>query len=224
MNKHILPEFSKFLKSQLTTVILGFILIFLLVNIFAVHIHHFLSVDYSNLASMILQQILLFALISYLAKRFTANTIQHKVISKASLIYNIVLTFIYFFLISIVVNIFNIPGFGVQENILNLFPSSGFGLYLTIFIFTLIGPITEEILFRGFLLGSLLKKCNKLTAITLSSIIFSLIHFQVEVILPLFILSFLISNLYLKTQSIQAAIYFHIINNSLKTYLLLYLI
>ncbi len=224
MNKPILPEFPKFLKSQIATVIGGFILIFLIVNFCALILNQITNTSFSNLGSIILQQILLILLIIILIKHFSLKSVQNKPRKVTTIVYNIVLTFIYFILISFVIQSLKIPGFGIQENILNLFPDSGVGLYITILVFTIVAPITEEIIFRGYLLGGLLKKFTKSQSITISSIIFSLIHFQPDVIFPLFILSVLISHLYLKTNSIKVAIYFHILNNSLKTYLLLYLI
>ena len=224
MNTTILPEIQKFLKSQICTVVGGFFLIFLLVNLSSPITSQIPGVGFGNLASMILQQVLLILLIGYLIKKFGSEFIRNKTTRVTTMIYRILLTFIYFISISLVVQALELPGFGTQENILGMFPDSGLGLYMTILIITIVAPITEELIFRGYLLGALLSKFNEMTAIAISSLIFSLIHFQIDIILPLFILSFLISKLYLKTSSMNTAICFHIFNNTAKVYLLLYLI
>ena len=64
-----------------------------------------------------------------------------------------------------------------QQEVINLFKeSSGISLIilaLTVSIFT---PFAEEFLFRGFILGMLLKRYSSVTSIVISSFIFSIAH------------------------------------------------
>ena len=64
-----------------------------------------------------------------------------------------------------------------QQEVINLFKeSSGTSLIilaLTVSIFT---PFAEEFLFRGFILGMLLKRYSSVTSIVISSFIFSIAH------------------------------------------------
>jgi len=110
-----------------------------------------------------------------------------------------------------------IPGFSEQQDILGLFPKEGILFFITILNATVIAPVIEEIIFRGALLNNLLTKFSIKKSVIVSSLIFSLIHFQPEVFGAIFVISLLLSRLYLKTGSLIAPIVFHILNNSLKT-------
>ena len=65
-----------------------------------------------------------------------------------------------------------------------------------------IGPLAEEVFFRGFLLAALVQGLGLAKGVLLGSAIFALSHPVLGVMLPVFVSGLLLSWLYLKTQSI----------------------
>lgn len=58
---------------------------------------------------------------------------------------------------------------------------SQFSAILTAFSVSILTPILEELLFRGFILGMLLKCYNEKVAIVISAIIFAVVHEPVAI-------------------------------------------
>ncbi len=86
-------------------------------------------------------------------------------------------------------------------------------ILLTAILSGIIGPILEELLFRGIVFERL-KKFNSLnTSILLSSIIFGLFHNNIIQILYAFVIGYIITILYVKTNNLGSAIIFHISAN-----------
>ncbi|MCM8783659.1 MAG: CPBP family intramembrane metalloprotease [Candidatus Omnitrophica bacterium] len=90
--------------------------------------------------------------------------------------------------------------------------------FTTIFI-AIIGPVIEEIFFRGFCYPALRSKIGPLKAMVLVSLFFALLHMNVIGFLPIFTLGLLLVYLYEKTHSLFSSIGVHIIHNSLILYL-----
>jgi membrane protease YdiL (CAAX protease family) len=80
----------------------------------------------------------------------------------------------------------------------------GNGLYLVVNTVSLgiIGPLTEEMFFRGFLLAALLHPLGALRATLVASAIFSASHVNLGVMVPFFVTGMLLSWLYLRSRSI----------------------
>ncbi len=74
-------------------------------------------------------------------------------------------------------------------------------------------PILEEVLFRGLILKSFLKHYGTVKAILLSSVLFGLLHISATAILNAFIISIVISYIYIKTKSVWICIIAHSISN-----------
>lgn len=87
-------------------------------------------------------------------------------------------------------------------------------VYLLLFI-SIIGPISEEIFFRGFLYKSLRTKFNVKTGILINSIIFAFLHIEPIGFAAIFLLSIMLSYIYEKTGSLVAPITAHIIHNTM---------
>lgn len=81
-----------------------------------------------------------------------------------------------------------------------------------IFIIVLMGPILEEIFFRGILLNRFIVKWNVLTGILISSFLFAIYHMTVTALIQ-FCAGVIFSIIYLKTQTIYSTIILHILNN-----------
>lgn len=87
--------------------------------------------------------------------------------------------------------------------------------FVAIFLGCVLAPLTEEIGFRGVLLGGLLKtQCRPWIAILISAVVFGLFHGFVG--FPgAFLFGILIGWLYWHTNSLISGLIIHIINNSL---------
>ena len=83
------------------------------------------------------------------------------------------------------------------------------------------GPVAEELLFRGFIYNFLRQKFSQLGAAFIVSFFFSLLHRQIALILPLFIISLSLCYIYEKTQNIAVPIVFHSLFNTLNITLVL---
>ncbi|MDD3039375.1 CPBP family intramembrane glutamic endopeptidase [Bacteroides sp.] len=83
---------------------------------------------------------------------------------------------------------------------------------------TIIGPIFEELLFRGAITKALLQQYNPTKAILLSAFMFGIIHINPIQILPAFLTGILLAWIYYKTHSLTPCIIMHILYNSLSVY------
>lgn len=76
-----------------------------------------------------------------------------------------------------------------------------------------LGPLLEEIFFRGILLKGLLETYKPQKAIIISAIIFSILHFNSSQILGALVLGLLFGSLYYKTKSLGLTIVLHFFAN-----------
>ena len=88
---------------------------------------------------------------------------------------------------------------------------------VNIILLVLLAPITEEMIFRGFLLGRLHTKYGAITAILMPSVLFALLHGD---ILGAFIFSIFLCLIRIKYDSIIAPILVHMSNNAVVVVLL----
>jgi len=76
-------------------------------------------------------------------------------------------------------------------------------------------PIFEEIVFRGILLGGLLRmRCRPWLAILISALVFSILHHPVAFV-PALLMALVAGWLYWRTGSLIPGIIIHVVNNSL---------
>jgi len=99
---------------------------------------------------------------------------------------------------------------------------STFVLTILAFFGTVIAPVMEEIIFRGFLIPALKGRLGVRYAILISAAIFAAVHMDKFAFLQIFILGILLGYLYEKTQSIAASVVVHILHNSLTITFLMY--
>lgn len=93
---------------------------------------------------------------------------------------------------------------------------SGWGGILAIAI---VGPVLEELLFRGAITKALLQQYTPTKAILISALLFGVFHINPAQILPAFLIGILLAWTYYKTGSLIPCILMHILNNSLAVYL-----
>jgi hypothetical protein len=87
---------------------------------------------------------------------------------------------------------------------------------MLIFMGLVFAPFAEELLFRVFLYGALRKRFGASTAISVSALIFSVIHFNYFSLLPVFVLGLVLAYIYEKRQSILAPMALHMAHNGLQ--------
>ena len=107
---------------------------------------------------------------------------------------------------------------GLQSSIISSNP------LLAIIVVWIIAPICEEIVFRGIVLEGLLKKYSYKKAIFFSALLFSISHKNMPQFVNTFFFGLLISYLYYKTHSLKLCIFAHILNNSLGSILIHFII
>ena len=79
----------------------------------------------------------------------------------------------------------------------------------------LIGPICEEIIFRGVILEGLLKKYDPMKAVVFAALIFGIIHLQPLQVINAFFIALAFGWIYIKTQSLWVCIAAHVIYNAI---------
>ena len=83
-----------------------------------------------------------------------------------------------------------------------------------------LGPVLEELLFRGAVTKELLKRYKPGTAIVLSGLLFGLFHINPAQVVGAMISGFFFAWLYYRTRSLVPGIVLHILNNGLAAWLM----
>lgn len=82
-----------------------------------------------------------------------------------------------------------------------------------VFSVVILAPVYEELLFRKFILGGLLKQVSAFKAIIISALFFGVIHWNWLQGINAFLIGVIIGWLYYKTESIALCIFAHFVNN-----------
>jgi membrane protease YdiL (CAAX protease family) len=90
----------------------------------------------------------------------------------------------------------------------------------TFLMVCLIGPVLEELLFRGIILEGFLKRYKPARAIFWSAFLFGLFHMNPWQFIPGFFSGILLAWIYMKTRSLIPVILIHIVNNSLSYFVM----
>lgn len=132
----------------------------------------------------------------------------------------IVIGFGFFFLGNIVVSILlyflkDLPSitriFETFEEVSNL--SSGF--FLTFIVIVILGPITEELIFRGILFEEVNRLFDYKFAIFSTAILFGIVHFNILQGVNAFLLAIILAIVYYYRKNILDSILIHMVNNFL---------
>lgn len=91
--------------------------------------------------------------------------------------------------------------------------------WLGILCMAVLGPILEELLFRGAITKVLLEKYEPTTAILLSGLVFGVFHINPVQVVSATLAGFFFAWLYFKTRNLLPCMLIHIFNNSLSVYL-----
>jgi membrane protease YdiL (CAAX protease family) len=90
----------------------------------------------------------------------------------------------------------------------------------TFLMVCLIGPVLEELLFRGIILEGFLHRYNPVKAIFWSAFLFGLFHMNPWQFIPGFFSGIILAWIYMKTRSLVPVILIHIVNNSLSYFVM----
>lgn len=135
------------------------------------------------------------------------------------LLKSVVLTYLLYILFTSLVAIlliysgWSLPGYETQESYIPLFGYDALGLTVALLMVGFIAPFLEEFFFRGFLYRVFVKTWSLPVGDIITALLFALVHFQLQNIVPLFILGLLLNYVYRKTGSVWAAVAFHSLNN-----------
>ena len=88
---------------------------------------------------------------------------------------------------------------------------------LFLIIVGLIAPLLEEIIFRGFLFGTLRNSFGPRRSMIYSSLLFAALHQSLTAFLPIFFLAMVLAYLYEKSGSLWPSIILHMANNTVAT-------
>lgn len=120
------------------------------------------------------------------------------------------------YLLMVVIGLLGSVGYSFQIPELPLPESNLLEQILCISYICVLGPVCEEILFRGVILQSL-RKFGNMTAIIASSVMFAMFHMNpVQFMVPILV-GLVLSYMTIQSKSIFPAILAHIANNTLRT-------
>ena len=91
----------------------------------------------------------------------------------------------------------------------------GIGRLATAFVVVVWGPIAEETFFRGFVLQGLIQRAGPVGAAVVSSVLFSLSHGSLGLLVPTFLSGLVLAWVFMKTRSLTPAIFAHSMQNFL---------
>lgn len=139
--------------------------------------------------------------------------------------------FICFAALIFVLQICSIVFLDLTELVLNIFGltvsmspalNADYSVSLLLMLYAvLIGPVAEELVFRGFILKAL-KPCGRLFAVLISALMFSLMHGDIQQLLFTFLAGLVFGYIAIE-YSIWASLLLHILNNGVYSELMMYL-
>ncbi|HSX14366.1 MAG TPA: CPBP family intramembrane glutamic endopeptidase [Candidatus Saccharimonadales bacterium] len=107
------------------------------------------------------------------------------------------------------------PHFNADQAQVNEFtqPKGTGALRLSFLALVVIPPFIEEIIFRGFIFPALTKRWGIILGAIITSLLFAIAHWQLNVGVYTLILSLILCMMYYKLRSIWPGIFLHMINN-----------
>ena len=102
-----------------------------------------------------------------------------------------------------------------NADLTDLFGSGSAGLALTVGLVVLVGPLVEEMIFRGALLGALSARWRPGIAISVQAALFAIYHFTPWLFLPTFLLGIATGWLAIERRSLWPAVGLHVLYNAI---------
>jgi len=214
-----------FLAATLTAVYFGSARIFI-----ALSNRELLSENISNISFIILYGVQVFLMMGTVWF-FALRRRKARLRDLGLKYYSIGKTFWYAFIALIAINIISFIYVFIMASVLGieapaskieiLIRNKGISNTMLLMMVAFIGPITEEVFFRGFLYSAFKENWGVLPALFLSSVLFSVVHLQVYSFFPLFLIGWLLAYLFEKTKSLFPAIFLHAVYNLILILILL---
>lgn len=107
------------------------------------------------------------------------------------------------------------PPVGGGADLTTLFGAGAVGAVLTMIVVAVVGPVLEEALLRGIVLGALRGRLGVWVSIAVSAVAFSLLHASLWSFLPLTVLGVALGWLAVRSRSLWPAIVAHVVYNAL---------
>jgi len=180
-----------------------------------------LNIDYM-LLNIILNLLLILAIpVIYSYKNFVLdffgkNFISSKVI-QSGIFYGFVAIFVNLIIGSLLFYLYSVLNLNpTQQQVVQLIENTdSINPILVYFGIAISAPLAEELFFRGIVYRTFAKKISLRNGILFTSILFSLLHFDLFYIPQIFLISIVFSLAYNETGSILTPIIAHLISNSL---------
>ena len=165
--------------------------------------------DFLNKNYIYISLLIFMIFVPFLYKKYKQLNLKEEKIKLESILIIMVLTFlvagitnIIFFQINSVIGFTNAYNINYDTNIFILVLTSG-----------IVGPIIEELIFRGLLYNGFKEEYTPMLSIIITSVLFSIFHTGIINIVYSFELSFLLIYVYEKYKTIKAPIIMHITSN-----------
>jgi|GEM_PF-1455835 len=142
-------------------------------------------------------------------------------VSWKKLIATVVISYLAYLVLSFIIttiittNQLQVPGYEAQDSYIPLFGADWLGFAVAIIFIVGVAPFLEEMFFRGFIYRVFAKTWPAWMASVLAAGLFALVHFQINSILPLFLLGLILNYIYHRTGSVWTAVAFHAMNNAI---------
>jgi membrane protease YdiL (CAAX protease family) len=98
---------------------------------------------------------------------------------------------------------------GPRQTLFNVFPHTAAGTVMFVLLACVVAPVLEETFFRGFLFQGFASTFGPVWGAVLSSAVFAAVHWQVSVLIPLFVLGLVLCWVFAKTRSLWTSITLH---------------
>ena len=157
---------------------------------------------------IIIPYIIIFVIYAIIfTKKYKNNNIKENKLSITKILLLIMIGILF-------ITIYNITVSKINQIILfTTFDTSNINIIQYILLTTIIGPILEELLFRGIIFNELKKFNPQMKSILITSFLFSIMHTTILQIIYAFALSFMLIYVYQKYKTIFAPIIMHITSN-----------
>lgn len=107
------------------------------------------------------------------------------------------------------------PPEGLAESMAELRPTSPLGWIAAVVVLCVVGPVGEELVFRGLLQRGAERIMGPRQAVLLAAALFAAVHLQPYFVAGLFVVGLMVGLVYQRTQSLLACIYVHGLYNLL---------
>lgn len=208
MNSQHLQSYWRVTKITLLAFLLGVIVAFISFLPFGLTLKVWL-----NPKALFISNLSMYVVVFLFLKRnlkslfpFNFENFNWKILGKLFLIYVPLLI-----LLGALSNLVNIPGY-TEKIIEKISPENLLVFFLN---FVILAPIMEELIFRGILLSYLMKQIPTQQAILFSSLLFGLIHGNLDQMVFAALGGIFLAYACLKSNSLAVPIFFHALNNLL---------